>query len=223
MQMEKAISMLAAMVSAMVLASGVAWAATVRCEGGECRGTTKNDEIQGTDRRDIIYGLKGRDKLYGNLGRDDLYGSDGWDRAEGSAGPDKLSGCRGSDQLVGGEGSDVLSGGYNGTVAGWPWGSDRLWGGEGSDSLNGGPVDDYLRGEGGDATSSAVSISHRTRWTAGPETTTSTEDHSRTSTCSARTGGRTPYPTTVTHLTCTTSPHSTSPRTLSRISLPVRG
>jgi hypothetical protein len=52
--MRKTILLLASGVLAWLLASGVAWAATLRCEGGECRGTQKDDRIVGTDRRDVV-------------------------------------------------------------------------------------------------------------------------------------------------------------------------
>jgi hypothetical protein len=74
--MRKAIFLFASMTLVALFASGVALAYgggnfnTVRCKGGECKGTSGWDRMIGTDRRDIEYAFKGIDDLYGRGGRD---------------------------------------------------------------------------------------------------------------------------------------------------------
>ena len=51
----------------LLVASGAAFAATVRCEpGAPCRGTAAADTIYGTSGTDEIFGLGGDDDLYGD-------------------------------------------------------------------------------------------------------------------------------------------------------------
>ena len=112
--MRKIALLLASLAAALVLASGVAWAATVRCEGGECRGTQKDDRIVGTDRRDVVDALGGDDEVFGLEGNDVLYLQGGADQAGGGPGDDRIVGSDGSDYfVVGGRGDDFISGGQN--------------------------------------------------------------------------------------------------------------
>ena len=59
--MRRTVLLLASVGLAVLLASGVALAATVRCEGGTCNGTLKDDRIVGTDQRDVVEALGGAD------------------------------------------------------------------------------------------------------------------------------------------------------------------
>jgi Ca2+-binding RTX toxin-like protein len=74
----------------------------IRCDGGECLGTPRNDEMLGSLRHDVIYALKGDDRMWGRTGRDDVYGFNGNDWATGGSGIDKVSGGDGSDTLLDG-------------------------------------------------------------------------------------------------------------------------
>jgi Ca2+-binding RTX toxin-like protein len=58
----------------LLLASGVAWAATVDCADAStvfCRGTDGPDTIYGTDGQDAISARDGADKVYGRGGNDE--------------------------------------------------------------------------------------------------------------------------------------------------------
>src|SRR5215217_3637511 len=98
--MRRTVVLVASMALTLLLASGVALALnTIRCDGGKCNGTPRNDRMLGTSKRDIMYGFKGDDSLLGEGGNDDLYGFDGRDGLLGHAGADKLSGSDGIDNL----------------------------------------------------------------------------------------------------------------------------
>lgn len=71
--MRKTVLLLASMALAVLLASGVALAATFW-------GTDGNDYIRGTDNADTILGLDGRDVLEGRGGGDMIKGGPGSDR-----------------------------------------------------------------------------------------------------------------------------------------------
>ena len=129
----------------LILAGGVAWAATVRCPAGgeECVGTGGPDTMYGTDNHDHMRGLEGDDEMYGLGGGDydhhdtfdgGLYGGPGRDTLRGGESGDDLHGGRGSDDLRGGPGNDTLIGeeGYE-FVDGDPAGSDLFAGGPGND------------------------------------------------------------------------------------------
>lgn len=99
--MRRGILLLASMSMALLLASGVALAVNqIRCDGGECLGTPRNDEMLGFLRHDVIYALKGDDRMWGRTGGDDVYGFNGNDWATGGSGIDKVSGGNGSDTLI---------------------------------------------------------------------------------------------------------------------------
>jgi Ca2+-binding RTX toxin-like protein len=101
----------------LVLASGVALARTVFCDGGRCFGTNNPDTMYGSSRQDAMYGLKGADLMRGD-GKDDSVNGDG-----------------GRDKLVGGRGRDTVNGGD---------GDDRVIGSPGHDKLNAGNGDDRV-------------------------------------------------------------------------------
>jgi Ca2+-binding RTX toxin-like protein len=130
-EMRRIVLLTASMALTLLLASGVALALnTIRCDGGKCNGTPRNDRMLGTAKRDIMYGFKGEDSLLGEGGNDDLYGFDGRDVIIGDAGADKVSGSDGIDSLSGGGGPDSLNGGN---------GVDYLYNGPGNDRVFGGP------------------------------------------------------------------------------------
>ena len=85
------ILLLAAMAVALVLASGVALAATpIACQSGvRCDGTTGDDEMTGAS---------GTNYFYANAGNDTLRGLGSFDDLRGEAGNDILDGGGGNDQ-----------------------------------------------------------------------------------------------------------------------------
>ncbi len=123
----RAILLLALMVTALVVASGVAWAATISCpnrSGNLCVGTSQADTMTGRDRADDMRGREGGDLMRGAGGQDVMIGQEGADTVSGQDGPDTLAGGLGKDTLSGAKGKD------------------RLSGAEGDDALNGGSADD---------------------------------------------------------------------------------
>jgi Ca2+-binding RTX toxin-like protein len=150
--MKKTILLLAWMITILVVASGLALAATFDCSAGldSCVGTDDPDTINGSEERDRIFGLDGNDTLLGNGGNDRLSGGFGEDTMRGHAGNDHFFGGRDNDVMNGGSGSDYL--------ASSP-GNDKLYGSsnpggtkeflydwEGRNVLSGGDGDDHIYG-----------------------------------------------------------------------------
>ena len=120
--MKKTALLLAAMLSAILLASGVALAANqVDCSNNPdalCLGTLGSDEIEGTGARDDIRALAGSDVVNAGGGNDLVYGQGGADRLRaGRCSTDRVFGGRGADtinvsdgcgfiQIVGGPGPE---------------------------------------------------------------------------------------------------------------------
>ena len=111
----QAVLLLAAMATALLLASGVAWAATnyISCTAGVvCEGTNTqdpHDRINGSEGDDIMYakggndyldGYGGSDQMNGERGDDTIYGFDGNDTMDGGAGYDDLQGLNHPDTLI---------------------------------------------------------------------------------------------------------------------------
>ena len=141
--------MMAAMGAAVLLASGVAYALSVQCDGagdqdpdpGQCRGNAENDVIVGTDLPDVIFALNGYDRVNSGPGRDELRG--------GNLG-DYLAGEDGSDTYFGGSGADFFTEDRAGCCEPSFTGNDEMDGGDGPDYMEAGQGDDVLRGQAGD-------------------------------------------------------------------------
>jgi Ca2+-binding RTX toxin-like protein len=130
--------------AALMVASGVAWAATVDCRVGVfCEGTDEPDELIGTNQRDVISGLQDDDLLVGFMRADEMYGdnpeaegdgtsTDGDDELIGYRGRDTLSGFGGSDYLRGGRGADLI----DATEQSNNPGKDTVRGSRGQDSID---------------------------------------------------------------------------------------
>jgi Ca2+-binding RTX toxin-like protein len=124
---------------ALVMASGVAVALAVQCDGAgdqdakskKCAGTNQGDNIKGNPYREVIQGLGGDDFVFGGDGKDKLYGE---------AGADTLEGENGNDTSFGGDGDDTLAEFSSET------GNDKMNGESGHDFLQGGLGNDVLRG-----------------------------------------------------------------------------
>ena len=92
-------------VAALVVASGVAWAATISCPnraGSLCVGTNKKDTMSGRNRAD------------------EMRAKDGADILKARGGKDTLAGGRGKDVLRGGQADDT----YDFTIN--DWGNDTI-------------------------------------------------------------------------------------------------
>jgi serralysin len=100
--------------AALVLAAGVAFAATVECEPRVfCEGTNQPDKLIGTDRPDEMDARQDDDRLLGFRGGDIMFGDDRnlpvtQTRTDGD---DELFAVGGEDVLFGFGGSDLLRGG----------------------------------------------------------------------------------------------------------------
>ena len=117
-----------AMAAALVMASGVAWAATVQCQVGAlvCEGTPNADTITGTSGKDFIRGVAGADLAKGMGDADVVTGGRGEDTVKGGAGPDEF--------IFGGESGPTIGGSGPWTDAS----DDYAYGGDGADNVYGG-------------------------------------------------------------------------------------
>jgi Ca2+-binding RTX toxin-like protein len=116
----------------LVVAGGVALAATISCKvGTSCVGTDRADTMTGTNQADSMKGRGGGDTMYGRDGGDDINGGDGIDEINAGLGDDELYGgpnpntLSPEEKLSGGAGDDsyVFEGG---------WGDDKITDGESS-------------------------------------------------------------------------------------------
>ena len=125
------------MAIALVVASGVAWAATISCpnrSGNLCVGTDNKDTMTGRDgRTDDMRAKGGADEVRGRGGADALSGGPGADTLTGALGKDTLAGAEGPDALKGGSADDTYKFGIN------DWGNDTI-----TDTTN--SDNDYLTG-----------------------------------------------------------------------------
>src|SRR5215203_38909 len=100
--------------AALVLAAGVAWAATVNCQvQASCEGTDEPDELIGTNKPDFMNAKQDDDLLVGFMRADEMYGDNPQPAGDDTTtdGDDELIGYRGRDTLFGFGGSDYLRGG----------------------------------------------------------------------------------------------------------------
>jgi Ca2+-binding RTX toxin-like protein len=130
---------------ALVVAAGVALAATVECEVDDvvCVGTDGPDKLLGTDSRDEMDARQGDDVLRGFGGADLLRGDsidnpddppDGNDQIYGGKGRDFLTGKGGSDLLKGNGGRDEIDVHDHFNLVTNP-GEDTVFGGFGDDDV----------------------------------------------------------------------------------------
>src|SRR5215207_286174 len=156
--MRKTVLVLALITLGVLLASGVALAATFN-------GTDGDDVIYGGSTADTIDGKGGADALYGKGGSDTLYGGPGNDNpatilydnvtnsyvsagVRGGGGDDTIEGQEGDDDMEGNAGRDTV----NDTS---PNDADKAWGGTEDDTINvadGDFIDQAACGEGSDGT-----------------------------------------------------------------------
>ena len=109
--MRRSALLLVIMALALLVASGVALAKTINCNGGLCFGTKNPDSIFGTNRHDTVFARAGGDFVSGRGGADDLNGEYGNDRIFGGWGDDWVKGGRHDDMVKGDLGNDQITGG----------------------------------------------------------------------------------------------------------------
>ena len=150
--MRRATLLLLATITAVLLATGVALAATlVGTDGNDLiNGTSGSDTLnvakngtKGTAGADALYGKGGNDILYGGSGDDNWTTTLGYDTdgnkipagLNGGAGDDKAYGGAGDDKMMGNAGNDTIddSSPYSTTSPG-DW--DLAYGGSGNDTAN---------------------------------------------------------------------------------------
>jgi hypothetical protein len=97
--------------AALILAAGVAWAATVNCQVGEpCVGTDDPDRLNGTNKPDDMHARQDGDLLRGRSGADLMLGDRPNVQDTTTDGDDELFGNNGEDTMGGLGGSDLLRG-----------------------------------------------------------------------------------------------------------------
>jgi Ca2+-binding RTX toxin-like protein len=127
----------------VLLATGTALAMTVRCSGGECKGTEEADRIFGSASEEIIDAGDGSDVAFGRGRRDVIRGELGKDEIYGQRGNDGLKGSFGADRVIGGLGDDIVRGGTHAQVDDGR--RDILDCGEGTDNVYYTPGEDVIR------------------------------------------------------------------------------
>ena len=109
--MRRAIVLLSAVMAALIVGGGVALAATIRCDGGNCFGTNRHDTMYGSNKHDAIFAKAGGDLVTGRERGDNLNGQDGDDRVHGGPGDDWVKGGDHDDMVKGNNGHDTINGG----------------------------------------------------------------------------------------------------------------
>jgi Ca2+-binding RTX toxin-like protein len=139
---------------ALLLAGGLAMAATVRCDQANsddpCFGTGGDDDIHGTAERNYVFARAGSDVIH-------LGGGEGDWAAGDQKGPRsyRFSTRQGNDTIYGGSSRDFIYGdGGDDTLYGGPdddsMHGDSLVSNRGDDTLRGGSGDDWLKGGSGE-------------------------------------------------------------------------
>jgi Ca2+-binding RTX toxin-like protein len=118
--MRRMIPLAGAILTTLVVVSGVAWAATIQCPndpldigGGTCWGTDGDDVILGTDEQDEINTGFGDDLVRARRGADLISNGDsdywfGEDENHGGRGDDYIVGQLDSEKHFGGRGDDII-------------------------------------------------------------------------------------------------------------------
>ena len=139
--MSRNVLLCASIALTVMLACGVALAATITCQGStSCFGSDRVDTMTGTSADNNIFGEGGADTVRGLGGADFIRGDEGADTLRGGVAADTLWGgsfdvggnyndAR-ADHIRGGIGTDSIIGGF--AVGG----VDRIYGGKGNDSVN---------------------------------------------------------------------------------------
>lgn len=138
------VMVLTAVATAILLASGLAVAATLTGTDGsdQIKGTAGVDEIQGKGGDDTLEGMAGNDRVVGGADNDRLYGGDaagtalaGEDVVIGEHGNDEIHGGPAADELRGSAGNDTV---FSGEV---PFARDVVDCGDGTDEAWADPLD----------------------------------------------------------------------------------
>ena len=140
-EMSKTVLLFASTAFTVVLACGVALAASITCPGtASCFGTNRADTMIGTSADNSMFGEGGADTAKGRGGADFIRGDEGADTLHGGSAADALWGGgfdaggnyndASNDYVRGGSGADSIIGGFA------TRGVDHIFGGKGNDSIN---------------------------------------------------------------------------------------
>src|SRR5215217_5065662 len=137
--MRRLILVVSTMTLTLLVAGGVALAATIHCPNSTglfCYGTSLADTMFGSDLNDWMYGKGGADTMHGYGSGDYLEGDNGSDHIYGDSGSDTqlwggayIHTDTSDDYVHGGGGNDYIIGGYA------QGGVDRLYGEGGNDLI----------------------------------------------------------------------------------------
>jgi Ca2+-binding RTX toxin-like protein len=117
--MRRTILLMATMTLTVLVVGGIAYAATITCDGAgdqqpapeDCRGTDQADSITGTSSGEFIDARAGDDTVDARAGDDVVFGREGQDTIHLRSGEDQVDAGAGSDTLFGEGAHDSLSGG----------------------------------------------------------------------------------------------------------------
>lgn len=113
--MRKTFLLVASVAALVVVAGGMALAATRQCDSpADCRGTEMADRMFGNDGENLIHSEGGVDVVHGRDGSDTLKGGPGKDELYGQAGDDTIKGGDDGDHISAGSGDDDVDGGTPG-------------------------------------------------------------------------------------------------------------
>jgi hypothetical protein len=144
--MRRTMLLIATTALALLIAGGVAMAATINCPNaanGVCNGTSAGDVMYGSAVVDRMYGVGGADLMYGYGSGDTIYGGN-----ESGLG-DKILGGNGNDTIIGQQGNDGLYGGNGNDNIQGQRGNDLIQGDLGQDTLSTGPGSDRVNAQDG--------------------------------------------------------------------------
>ena len=142
--MRRTIVLLATMVLTLLVASGMASAATIDCVAEiPCTGTQNADTMNGSAEQDSMNGRAGKDLMKGNGSADEMHGGLGADELSGGAANDLVWGGtekgselstasypdKSDDSASGGIGADLVYGGFG------QGGVDHVFGNDGDDTI----------------------------------------------------------------------------------------
>jgi Ca2+-binding RTX toxin-like protein len=114
--MRGAVLMCAFVLPAVLLIAGAAYARTIDCNGGDCKGTDNAHTVNGRPKDDRMLALEGAYTAYGVSGMDRAQGQGRRGQDFGGEGNDKVKGGHIKDRVDGGEGNDLVRGGTHGVA-----------------------------------------------------------------------------------------------------------
>jgi hypothetical protein len=122
----RGVLLLTSIVVMVVVGAGVALAANINCNGGNCLGTNRADNITGSNSPDTITAASGNDTVNARGGADQVYGDGANDTLNLGGGADYGEGGRGSNTVNGQGGNDDVSNVVDGDANDFAAGGDGV-------------------------------------------------------------------------------------------------